>query len=327
MKLMICANLGVGGLPAIDLPSSKIDQWQSDRVKALTMALKDASRRGAEVCIIAGGLFTQDFIAQSQLSAVMKTVGGHGIAVKYVPFLRELDGVEGRLPKTGALSVIVPREDGRVDIKIEGTATSIPVVTGTGLEELEDVVRPHTPISIIRSGSDVGVALNGGSRLVRLGPLAASGFGDRIGSGYLLIETADHKYSVEWIECAVHPFVVCEVAIDRPQSSRELVGTVGNAIKEVNRDACLRVELVGHLPLDVYINTDDLAEQLERYFFYVEVVDECRLDLNIADLDTDVSLLAEFVRRVVGDDSLSEAEKTRILRCGWNALNGKGLAE
>ena len=102
---------------------------------------------------------------------------------------------------------------------------------------------------------------------------------------------------------------------------------MGEAVKEVDRAACLRVELKGRMPLDVYINTEELAEQLGRYFFYVEVVDECERDLDIAELDTDVSLLAEFVRRVTGDDSLSEAEKTRILRCGWNVLNGKGLAE
>ena len=38
-------------------------------------------------------------------------------------------------------------------------------------------------------------------------------------------------------------------------------------------------------------------------------------------------LYAEFVRQASGDDSLSETEKTRILRCGWNVLNGKELAE
>ena len=126
---------------------------------------------------------------------------------------------------------------------------------------------------------------------------------------------------------ATHPFVVHEIVLEGLESSRDLVTTVGEAVKEINRDACLRVELKGRIPLDVYINTADLAEQLERYFFYVEVVDECELDIKVADLETDVSLLAEFVRQVNGDDSLSETEKTRILRCGWNVLNGKELAE
>ena len=41
----------------------------------------------------------------------------------------------------------------------------------------------------------------------------------------------------------------------------------------------------------------------------------------------EVSLMAEFARQVQGDDSLSPSEKSRIVRCGWNALNGKGLVE
>lgn len=121
--------------------------------------------------------------------------------------------------------------------------------------------------------------------------------------------------------------MVHEVFLDGLTSSRELITTVGEAVKEIDRGSCLRVELKGRIPLDVYINTEELAAQLERYFFYVEVVDECALDIDVAELETDVSLLAEFVRFVASDDSLSETEKTRILRCGWNVLNGKEPAE
>lgn len=327
MKLMICANLGVGSLPAIDLPSSKIAQWQEDRVRALSLAMEDAKSRGAEACIIAGGLFAQDFVAQSLLESTIRAAGGSGLPARYVPLPGELADVGGRMPQVGGASVDNVGEDGGLTIRLGNPPTAIPVVTGMGLEAIEDVARPHAVVAIIRSGNDVGVSLNDGSGLVTLGPLASSAFGDRTGSGYLLVEATDTEARAEWIECAVHPFVVREVAIDRPQSTRELVITVGEAVKGVDRAACLRVELKGRMPLDVYINTEELAEQLGRYFFYVEVVDECELDLDIAELDTDVSLLAEFVRRVTGDDSLSEAEKTRILRCGWNVLNGKELAE
>ena len=129
------------------------------------------------------------------------------------------------------------------------------------------------------------------------------------------------------MDAAPHPFIVREVALEGLESSRELVTTVGEAVKDIDRNACVRIELTGRIPLDVYINTSELASQLERYFFYVEVADGCELDIDVADLETDVSLLAEFVRQVVGDDSLSETEKTRVLRCGWNVLNGKEPTE
>ena len=66
---------------------------------------------------------------------------------------------------------------------------------------------------------------------------------------------------------------------------------------------------------------------LSGRFFYAEVANECTINLEEGELDTDVSLIAEFVRMVDSDDSLSPSEKMRIMRCGWNALNGKELAE
>ena len=55
--------------------------------------------------------------------------------------------------------------------------------------------------------------------------------------------------------------------------------------------------------------------------------DEYSTDVDEEALATDVSLLAEFIRQVESDDSLSPVEKSRIVRCGWNALNAKELAE
>ena len=77
----------------------------------------------------------------------------------------------------------------------------------------------------------------------------------------------------------------------------------------------------------MHINTEQLEQSLQNHFFYVEIQDECTVGLDATGLDSDVSLLAEFVRLVSDDMTLSETEKTRVLRCGWNVLNGKELAE
>ncbi len=327
MRLMICANLDVGGLPAIDLASSKVARWQGDKIEALAVALSDAKARGVDACIMAGGLFAKGFIAQSLLVETLEEVGCHDIPVYYVPVAGELEDAADRIPEVeGVTTIEYVGESGR-EIIFEGLGLSVPVVEGSGLEDIVEIARPNGRVVIMRNGNDIGVSLNDGREFVRLGPLGPSGFGEKLKGGYLIVDFEDSGVVGEWVEVSVHPFVVREVELAGLESSRELVTTVGEAVKDVNRDACLRIELRGRIPLDVYINTSDLAAQLEQYFFYVEVVDGCALDIDVADLETDVSLLAEFVRQASGDDSLSETEKTRILRCGWNVLNGKELAE
>ena len=327
MKLMVCANLDVGGLPAIDLASGKIAKWQEDKIEALAAALGDAKEKGVDACVIAGGLFAKGFVAQSLLSETLEEAGCHDIPVHYAPNAGELADAADRMPQVEGIHIAEPGDDGKTVIVIDAAELVIPIIESTGLDEIDAVARPSGALAIIRNGGDIGVSLADGNEFMRLGPLGPSAFGEKLKSGYLIADVEGGKAASEWVEMATHPFVVHEVVLDGLESSRELVTTVGEAVKGIDRDACLRVELKGRIPLDVYINTVDLAAQLERYFFYVEVVDECALDIDVADLETDVSLLAEFVRQVTGDDSLSETEKTRILRCGWNVLNGKELVE
>lgn len=107
----------------------------------------------------------------------------------------------------------------------------------------------------------------------------------------------------------------------------EIVKTVGLKVRDMDRSSALRIVLHGKVPLAVHVNTEQLEESLRSHFFYVEIQDECTVDLDEQSLEGDVSLLAEFARLTVEDMSLSESERTRVLRCSWNVLNGKELVE
>ena len=323
MRLMICANLAVGDLPAIDLESSKITKWQEDKIEALATALDDAEKKGVDACIIAGGLFAKGFVAQSLLSETLEEAGCHDVSVYYAPIAGELTDCADRIPQVEEVHIKEADNGGRSTAVLECGDLAIPIVDGSGLEEVEAIARPSGTIAIIRNGNDIGVSLAGGAEFMRLGPLCPSAFGEKLKGGYLIVDVANDRAVGEWVEMTMHPFVVHEVDLSGLKSSQGIVMAIGEAVRGIDREACLRVELRGSIPLDVYINTADLALQLEKRFFYVEVIDECVLDIDVANLDADVSLLAEFVRQVTDDDSLSETEKTRILRCGWNVLNGK----
>lgn len=329
MRLMICANLDVGGLPAIDVPPSDMAQWQQDKIKALSGALDDASNRGADACIVAGGLFARGFVAQSLLEGAMHTIGGRGMRTYYAPLPGEAKDLGERVELDGGATIVSLDSSGttKLDVVVGEEVQRVVFLDCHDLGSTEDEARRVSGPMIVRDGRDIALCAKG-EVASPIGPLEPSEFGDPLPSGYLLVDVdGDGIASSAWIETAVHPFVTRKVVLDGMESSRDLVTTVGKAVKDVDRSACLRIVLRGRIPLDVYINADELASQIGRYFHYVEVADECALDIDVESMGADVSLLAEFVRQVSGDDSLSETEKVRILRCGWNALNGKELVE
>lgn len=161
-----------------------------------------------------------------------------------------------------------------------------------------------------------------------LSAMEPMGFGDQALADVLLVDVENGSaVNIEEIPCALHPFVTKVVDMSSASSSGEMLAVVQAAIDGIGEKTCLRLVLQGSINLSSYFNTSKLEQVLSGRFFYAEVANECAINLEEGELDTDVSLLAEFVRMVDSDDSLSPSEKTRIMRCGWNALNGKELAE
>lgn len=318
MKVMVCANLGIGELPAFDLPAGEVLAWQEEKAAFLAEALSGASAAGAEACLVAGGLFAKGFVAQSLYEACARAIAGRGLPVAYAP-----------LPEEAADFVDRCGEVAGLDLARGGCAGSAGGVLIKDIGELDDFAdfaNACEDPTLLRSGSDVALACDGA--VYPVAPLDSSSFSAGEACGYALVDVAEGSVSgFDWVEASAHRLQVARVSLDGARNANEVAVAAGNAVKDLDRSCCLRIELTGRLPLGVYVNVDDLAERIGRHFRYVEVVDLCSLDIDVDELGADVSLLAEFVRRVAGDDSLSETEKTRVLRCGWNVLNGKETAE
>ena len=324
MKVMVCSGIGIGALPQIDLPASSVGQWQAGRISALKEALKMGADKGAEACVIAGGLFANGFVAQSLFDATWEALGNASMPVYYFAMKDEAKGLEGRVPPCEGVQVTRLAEGERKEVSLCGHR-----VWGHGGANLSDEDLPQVNVysSPDAEGHTADVSAKGMTWEIR--PLEPSAFG-HVKTGFLLQEFDGREFHFdgsEWVRCAKHPFVTKAVELDGITEPKQVIAAAGNAVKDFDRNSCLRIELRGKLPLNVYVNPDDLAERIGQYFTYCEVADLCELDLEVGTLDTDVSLLAEFVRQVSGDDTLSDTEKTRILRCGWNALNGKDLVE
>ena len=85
----------------------------------------------------------------------------------------------------------------------------------------------------------------------------------------------------------------------------------------------VRLVINGTAGVGVNVDTNRISKELMQYVFYAEVLDESRIDLSRYQPENDISLTNEFVRLALNDPSLSEAERSAVIRIGWNALNSR----
>ena len=96
------------------------------------------------------------------------------------------------------------------------------------------------------------------------------------------------------------------------------------SVAEIAATDMVKVVLTGTCPADAILDLAHLRAILAERFYFTKIKDETRLSINAEDYAHDISLKGEFVRRVMAS-SLSEAEKERVIACGFRALSGEEL--
>ena len=85
------------------------------------------------------------------------------------------------------------------------------------------------------------------------------------------------------------------------------------------------ITLTGELDVECEKDTDYIASALSGMFFFARLRDRTRLRIDIKAYLHDESLRGEFVRKVLGDASVPEKEKTEVIRLGFMAMDGEEL--
>ena len=301
MKVMVCADVRIGDPAVLNMAPDRLMVWQRDKVRAFADALAGARELGAEACLVAGGLFAEGFVPQSLLDAAVEAMGSCGMLVTYVMASGEARGFEER--------VILPQN---VDCHRD-----VPTGLWNGIRIGRD-----------DGGAFVSFATPEGNATQTVGALEPSSFEGAEQSGFWLLDIADDQVvSQRFVGRATHPFVTRAANVGGCQSSKEVADRVAAAVAGANGDACLRLELWGGFAFGTHFDVERLSEVLNSRFFYAEVSNEALVAVSPEELEGDISLMAEFVRLVAAENSLSPVEKSRILACGWNAMNGKELAQ
>ena len=155
------------------------------------------------------------------------------------------------------------------------------------------------------------------------------GFEDAEGlvCGYGILEWADEELGQYVItKNQKYAYKAIELKILPGDGQKEILRKINAAVKDVDIDTFLRIAIVGRSAFGLTLNGDALEAQLQNRIFFVEVYDNTIMDIDEEAFENDISLRSEFVRLALQDDSLSEAERNRLISCGWNALNGKEVS-
>lgn len=278
----------MGIIADVYLSDRQEQEWQQSRLQAFDLACEDAIKKGAERILITGSLFSDDYVAHDIVSRTFQLM-----SEKKIDF------------------ILMPSKSDKQIIRYQG---SIPA----NLTVLDD------DNSSDELGSNWGAAFHHDQAVM----LENYSFDNPENSGYYLVELApDRTYTSERVELALHRFATIRVEVEKTDHQQSVFLKCISATKGLTGKDFVRIVLFGAIDVDAFIQPDELCDKLRERFYYLEVFSTCELELNEQAYGNDISLKSEFVRLVLADNTLSEAEKSRIVQCGWNALRGKELSE
>ena len=145
--------------------------------------------------------------------------------------------------------------------------------------------------------------------------------------GYGVLDWSDAslgQYLLQKNQSFAYQYV--ELRLLPEENQEDILRKINHAIKALDCNTFLRVAITGRSAFGLMIHVDALEKQLQKHVFFAEVYDNTVMDIDEEAFENDISLRSEFVRLALQDDSLSETERSRLISCGWNALNGREVS-
>ena len=147
------------------------------------------------------------------------------------------------------------------------------------------------------------------------GCLEGRGFDECGEKGFILLDI-DKVVKSEFIPFAKR--VIHEIDVDVTGSNDvvDAKSKVDLAVKDINKDDILLINLVGNLPVSAEITADDIKIHLSSKFYFVHVKNKTNTLVRLEDYENDKSLIGEFVRGVYANEEYTPEMKQKILSVG-----------
>ena len=321
MKILLCSDVRLGTVCTENLDVKLSHKWQAARTEKLADLIDQAAQNNAAYVALFGNMFGQDRVSESVIDALFRAVKEDG-NIQVLAFLiaDEFNRIAYRNDVTENLHLICTQTADSY------TDDNIALRIDKGVVELQ--LADNDPI-FIKKEPESGFVVSGLKENQSIPSFEPVGFEDAEGlvCGYGILEWADEELGQYVItKNQKYAYKAIELKILPGDGQKEILRKINAAVKDVDIDTFLRIAIVGRSAFGLTLNGDALEAQLQNRIFFVEVYDNTIMDIDEEAFENDISLRSEFVRLALQDDSLSEAERNRLISCGWNALNGKEVS-
>ena len=321
MKLLLCADVRLGAICAENLGVKLSHKWQAARMEKLVDLIDKATQNNVEYIALIGQMFGQERISESVIDSLFQVVK-EDKQIQVIAFLAadEYNRISYRNDIPENLHLICTQtKDTYLDQHI-----ALRVDKGSVELQLAD----NAPVWI-RKNADGSFVLSGVGEDHIILSFEPIGFEDALETtvGYSVLEWADENligYTVA--DNQKYAFRSIELKILPEDGEKDIIRKIQKAVSKMDIDTFLRITITGRSAFGLTLNSGALENQLQNRIFFAEVYDNTMMDIVEEAFENDISLCSEFVRLALQDDSLSESERSRLISCGWNALNGREVS-
>ena len=320
MKMLFCTDVRLGVGCAENMEIKYMHKWKAARTEQFAELYDKAVREHASYMALFGDLFGQERVPESLIDSLFKVVGDE-------------ESIQ-------TLAFLSPEEYARV-IYRKDIPKSLHLLCATKAAIYADhdvVIRMEDKSAIIKLGDQPAfsiektpldtwhlVGVKRGKYLFSFEPVGFEESDAKYGYTYMeWSQKGDLKY--EEILEQHFQYETATLKIAPEDTTKDILQKTTALVRNMRPETILRVEVRGRAAFALPIPLAQIREKLESRVFFAQVFDGTVMDVNEAEFENDISLRSEFVRLALRDESLSETERNRLIRCGWSALCGKEAA-
>ena len=318
--MLFCRDLLLWTVCSEKIGVKATHEWQKIRSEKLSQLADQAENNGIAYVSLLGRCFGNTRVPESVIDALFATASSHQ-AVTFLAFLSEQEmGMLGYRNDIPSNFVLLKTGDTYSDEIIHVSAAADAAV-----------IKVNNVLSItVKENEEGGYVLYGVEEtpvpVLRFEP---TGFADADQAyGYSVFEWNENGIcSYEETRSQAFQYRTIEVERSSKESSEELMKRIMEAVEGCPFETVLRLVVTGKSDLTKPLPITEIVSRLQTKVFHASVYDHTVMDIDPSSFENDISLRSEFVRLTLKDDSLSEAERNRILWSGWNVLRRKGVPE
>jgi len=322
MKILFCSDLLLGSANTENIDVKRSKKWKAKRIEKFHDLVEKAAQNHAIYIALFGQLFGQDKIPESVIDNLFEAA----CEDKNIQILLFFSSLEY---KHISYRNDIPKNLSLIRADMEDTYKDDNIYIKIKEKKVHLQLGNHTHIEICKSEEDSFQISGIASEVKNILALEPTGFEDsnQHRFGYSVLEWNEEGIK-EYREKEEQSFAykTVDIKILPEEEQKDILKKINLAVSALDRNTFLRINLIGKTAFAFMIYKDQLKNQLQNKFFYVEIYDNTFMDTDDI-FENDISLKSEFVRLAMQDETLSESERNRLICCGWNVLNGREVSD